>query len=257
MSASDRYVIRFFLGSAYNGIYAIATKFPSVLQTFFVLFNNAWTDMALANLQSKEESRKYVSEIFEKMYVFSFSMIFCLIPLTKIVTQVILSSDYKIGAVYIGFLYLGAIFQGFSAFASVGYLQNKKTSRAATSSMAGAIVNLLVDMLLIKMVGLFAAAISTYAGFFVMWLVRMYDIKKDWPIEVKKVKFALLTVVATVIATITIWTSTGIDMMMTVIFGIGFVYINKNYIMMIIRKCNEVLGENSVWISPPIGVCKG
>ena len=35
MSVSDRYVIRFFLGASYNGIYAIATKFPSVLQTFF------------------------------------------------------------------------------------------------------------------------------------------------------------------------------------------------------------------------------
>ena len=72
MSVSDRYVIRFFLGSSFNGIYAIATKFPSVLQTFFVLFNNAWTDMALANLHSKGKSSKYVSDIFEKMYVFHF-----------------------------------------------------------------------------------------------------------------------------------------------------------------------------------------
>ena len=124
MSVSDRYVVRFFLGSSFNGIYAIATKFPSVLQTFFVLFNNAWTDMALANLHSKEENSKYVSDIFEKMYIFSF--ICCLIPLTKIATQLILSSDYKIGSVYIGFLYLGAIFQGYSTFISVGYLQSKK-----------------------------------------------------------------------------------------------------------------------------------
>lgn len=236
MSVSDRYVVRFFLGSSFNGIYAIATKFPSVLQTFFVLFNNAWTDMALANLHSKEENSKYVSDLFEKMYMFSFSAIFCLIPITKVVTQVILSSDYKIGSIYIGFLYLGAIFQGFSTFASVGYLQSKKTARAATSSLAGAIVNLLVDFILIKSVGLFAAALSTYAGFLVMWLVRMYDIRKDWPIAVNIPKFTIMTLVATAIATVTIWTTLEIDVLMTVLFGVLFIALNKNYIQVVIQK---------------------
>ena len=236
MSVSDRYVVRFFLGSSFNGIYAIATKFPSVLQTFFVLFNNAWTDMALANLHSKEENRKYVSDLFEKMYMFSFSTIFFLIPVTKVVTQVILSADYKIGSIYIGFLYLGAIFQGFSTFASVGYLQSKKTARAATSSLAGAIVNLLVDFLLIKSVGLFAAALSTYAGFLVMWFVRMYDIRKDWPIAVNVPKFTIMTLVATIIATVTIWTTVEIDVLMTVLFGVLFIALNKNYIQEVIQK---------------------
>lgn len=236
MSVSDRYVVRFFLGSSFNGIYAIATKFPSVLQTFFVLFNNAWTDMALANLHSKEENSKYVSSLFEKMYMFSFSAIFCLIPITKVVTQVILSSDYKIGSIYIGFLYLGAIFQGFSTFASVGYLQSKKTARAATSSLAGAIVNLLVDFILIKSVGLFAAALSTYAGFLVMWLVRMYDIRKDWPIAVNVPKFTIMTLVATIIATVTIWTTIETDTIMTVLFGVLFIVLNRNYIKIVTQK---------------------
>ena len=239
MSVSDRYVIRFFLGSSFNGIYAIATKFPSVLQTFFVLFNNAWTDMALANLHSKEDSSKYVSDIFEKMYVFSFSMICWLIPLTKIATQVILSSDYKVGSVYIGFLYLGAIFQGYSTFASVGYLQNKKTARAATSSATGAIVNLFVDLILIKSIGVFAAALSTYAGFLVMWIVRMYDIRKDWPINVKKVKFIALTILSTLVATVTIWTSIKVDVVITVIFGILFLVLNKDYIVLILMKLRK------------------
>lgn len=236
MSVSDRYVVRFFLGSSFNGIYAIATKFPSVLQTFFVLFNNAWTDMALANLHSKEENSKYVSNLFEKMYMFSFSTIFCLIPVTKVVTQVILSADYKIGSIYIGFLYLGAIFQGFSTFASVGYLQNKKTARAATSSLAGAIINLLVDFILIKSVGLFAAALSTYIGFLVMWLVRMYDIRNDWPIAVNIPKFTIMTLAATAIATVTIWTTVEIDAIMTLLFGVLFIALNKNDIKVVIQK---------------------
>ena len=238
MSVSDRYIVRVFLGNSFNGIYAIATKFPSVLQTFFVLFNNAWTDMALANLQSREENSKYVSSLFEKMYMFSFSAILCLIPTTKVVTQVILSPDYKIGSIYIGFLYMGAIFQGFSSFVSVGYLQSKRTARAATSSLAGAVVNLLVDFVLIKAVGLFAAALSTYAGFLVMWLVRMHDIRNDWPIAVNIPKFTIMTLLATSIATVTIWTTVKVDVAMTIFFVVLFVALNREYIDVIIKKGN-------------------
>ena len=51
MSASDRYVIRFFLGSVSNGIYSVAYKFPSILQIMFQMFNNSWTDLALSELK--------------------------------------------------------------------------------------------------------------------------------------------------------------------------------------------------------------
>ena len=73
-----------------------------------------------------------------------------LIPFTKIVTQLVLSESYKIASIYIGFLYLGTVFQGFSSFCSIGYLQGKKTVRAASSSIIGAIVNLLIDVVLMK-----------------------------------------------------------------------------------------------------------
>lgn len=162
--------------------------------------------MALANLRSKEENRQYVSEIFERMYTFSFSFTCCLIPLTKIVTEIILSPAYRSGSVYIGFLYLGAI------------------------------INLFINLVLIKKIGLFAAAISTYAGFLVMWIVRMHDIKNDWPIRVKKVKFATMTIVATITAILTIWTSTRLDLVMVILFGTVFLYINKEYLMLIAHK---------------------
>ena len=106
-----------------------------------------------------------------------------------------------------GFLYLGTIFQGFSSFCSVGYLQNKKTNGAAVTSIYGTIVNLILDIILINFIGLHAATISTFAGFFVMWLTRMRDIKEVFPIDINIVKFCIYAVLAVIIATITIWTN--------------------------------------------------
>mgnify|MGYP000767449557 FL=1 len=67
----------------------------------------------------------------------------------------------------------------------------------------------------------------------------MYDIRKDWPINVKKVKFIALTTLATLVATVTIWTSIKVDVVITIIFGILFLMLNKDYIILILKKLGK------------------
>ena len=239
MSASDRYVIRLILGKAANGIFAVAGKFPSILQTLFTMFNNAWTDMALAELGKGEQTEEYVADIFRKLYCFSFSVVFGLIPLTKIVTQIILGPEYQSASIYIGILYLGTVFQGFSSFCSIGYLQQKTTGGAARTSMYGAAVNLVVDIFTMKYIGLFAASVSTFIGFFVMWITRMYDIRDSFPIRIKKMEFSIYLVTAIILAIVSIWSSLMIDILLCVCAGIWFIYSNRNIFKVIFSKKNR------------------
>lgn len=233
MSASDRYVIRWAIGSAANGIYSVSYKFPSVLQTIFTMFNNAWTDMALAELKKEKQSEQYTQTVFEQLYKVSFGLVLVLIPLTKLVMKLILSASYREAAVYIGFLYLGTVFQGFSSFSSIGYLQGKKTAGAAKTSVIGAVVNLIVDVLCIRYIGLFAAAISTFLGFFVMWLFRMNDIKSVFPIRIELKKFLPYFFVAIVVAVATIWTTNLIDIVMVCVASLLFLISNRKALGMI------------------------
>lgn len=239
ISASNRYVIRFFLGSVANGIYSVACKFPSIMQTIFTMFNNSWTDMALARLNQGEATKKYSSALFEQIYKLSFCAIFVLIPATKIVTQLILSDSYKEASIYMGFLYLGTIFQGFSSFCSVGYLQNKKTNGAAVTSIYGTIVNLILDIILINFIGLHAATISTFAGFFVMWLTRMRDIKEVFPIDINIVKFCIYAVLAVIIATITIWTNIFFDTVLMFVSVVIFFVANYKVLTSILSRIKK------------------
>lgn len=236
MSASDRYVIRLILGKAANGIFAVAGKFPSILQTIFTMFNNAWTDMALAELGKGDQTEEYVASVFRRLYCFSFSVVFGLIPLTKIVTQVILGPNYQSASIYIGILYLGTIFQGFSSFCSIGYLQQKTTAGAARTSIYGAIVNLIVDVFTMKYIGLFAASISTFAGFFVMWIARMHDIKNSFPIRIKKLEFVLYLLVAIALAMGSIWSNLEVDVVLLIGATVWFFYSNKDIIKKIVSK---------------------
>lgn len=228
MSASDRYVIRWVIGSAANGIYSVAYKFPSILQTIFTMFNNAWTDMALAELEKGDQTEEYTKKLFQQLYTISFGMVFVLIPLTKLVMKLILSSSYKDAAIYIGFLYLGTVFQGFSSFCSIGYLKGKKTGGAAKTSVIGAVVNLGIDLFCIRYIGLFAAAISTFLGFFAMWVCRMRDVKESFPIQIDFRMFVPYFLASIVLAIVTIWTNNTIDTVLSTGACLFFFIDNRN-----------------------------
>lgn len=239
MSASDRYVIRWIIGSVANGIYSVAYKFPSVLQTIFTMFNNAWTDMALAELGKGEQSEEYTKTIFQQLYKVSFGMVFVLIPLTKLVMNVILSDSYKVASIYIGFLYLGTVFQGFSSFSSIGYLQGKQTGGAAKTSVYGAAVNLGIDLICIKFIGLFAAALSTFLGFFVMWITRMRDIKDVFPIKIDIKIFGTYLIAAIAMAIGVIWTNNIADLLLAAVAGLFFLFDNRNSLKQVLQMAKH------------------
>lgn len=236
MSASDRYVIRWILGSAANGIYSVAYKFPSFLQTIFQMFNNAWTDMALAELGKSEQSTEYAKKLFCQLYKISFGMVFALIPFTKLVMNTILSASYKEASIYIGFLYLGTVFQGFSSFCSIGYLQGKETKGAAKTSVYGALVNLFVNLACITFIGLFAASLSTFLGFLFMWLTRMRDIKEVFPIKVDWKEFCAYLLAAVVVSVAIIWTNNMMDLIITAVASVFFLIDNRKVLIAVGKK---------------------
>ena len=243
MNTSDRYVIRLFLGRYANGIYSVAYKFPSILTTVFNMFNNAWTDMALAEIKKGETSNFYVKSIFQKLYKMSFSLAILLIPLTKLIMKLILSSSYKEGAIYVGFLYIGTVFQGLSTFCGIGYLHNKETKGAAKTSIIGAIANIIIDLLFIKSIGLFAASISTCFGFMIMWLLRMKDFIKVFPFTVDWRELLVYSLTGIFIASITIWTNNKVDIVL-VAFGLFNIIVhNRDTVKNFFRLASKRLSQ--------------
>lgn len=236
MGASDRYVISFILGSAANGIYAVANKFPTILSMLFTIFNYSWTDVTIGSLKEGKETSEYSSKIFENFYKLSFCFTLALIPATKIVTKLILSPSYKSTSIYISFLYLGALFQGFTAFITAGLLQGTKTGSIARSSSIGAAVNLGIDLACMRFIGIQAASFSTFCGFFVMWLCRMHDTQKITPVHLNKVKFILLFVLTVAMATMTIWTDNLTDFILTGASIVFFFLINWRYVKTILQR---------------------
>lgn len=234
ISSSDRYIIKFFLDSAANGIYAVANKFPTMLQLVYNIFYSSWQDVTIAD--SDIDNNNFYTRVFKLYYRISFSFLFFLIPFTKIFIRIVMSTVYQDAVSYISFLYLGTVFQAYSSFFGVGYLKNNQTSKAATTSIYGAIINAIINILLIKFIGLNAAAISTFFGFFGMFIFRVIQTKDIMNIKINWYEFLILFIMSIIVAIIGVFSSMKLDIIISIIGIIFFGVINFNVIKIILCK---------------------
>ena len=147
-----------------------------------------------------------------------------------------MSEAYKISCAYIPFYYMGTVFQSFASFYGVGYLRSKQTGKAFSTSVYGAIINAMVNFLLIKSIGLQAASISTFIGFFIMWLLREKQNRDELQIEVKWGEMVSLTILSVAVCILSIMSSTLINLVIFFFGGVLFICVNHKEINVIIKK---------------------
>lgn len=79
---SDRIIILFFWGEGINGIYSIANKFSNITNTFFGVYNVAWTENVVRCIDDRD-SGKYIARVFNltfNLYLILITGIINLLP---------------------------------------------------------------------------------------------------------------------------------------------------------------------------------
>ncbi|MEH7356290.1 oligosaccharide flippase family protein, partial [Neobacillus drentensis] len=194
MSFSDRYIITIFLGYSANGLYAVASKIPSILNILNSIFFQAWQMSAIEEAESRDKS-KFFSNVFN---VFSLTMLVStslLLVFLKLIMDLLVADNYFDSWRYVPFLLLGVVFSSFSSFLGTNYIAAKKTSGVFKTSVIGAILNVVVCIILIPIIGLNGAAIGTMLSFLVIWLLRIRDTKQFVSIKINIRKLFLTIVI--------------------------------------------------------------
>lgn len=231
INASDRYIVTLFLGMPSNGVLAIAHKFPTVLQTVLSLFTTSWQDVSVA--EKEADSGKYYTRVFRTYSKLSLSMLWPLIPITKVVILLVMSEAYKSACNFVAFYYLGTVYQSFASFYGVGYLKSTKTGNAFSTSVYGAIVNAVVSLCFIQIIGLQAVAIATFVGFFVMWLVRERQNREQLGIKIEWAEVISFTLLAVVFVLLSNALTLGWNVLLFVVGTLFFLAANRNNIAVV------------------------
>lgn len=190
INISDRYLLAYYLGLSANGIYAIANKFPSLVSNISSIFFNAWQVSAIEESESEEKDGFY-SNVFN---IFFFVMVITAsiyIMFNKYIISMLVSNEFYDAWKYAPILVLAALFSSFSSFIGTNYVAMKKTKGAFYTSCAGAVTNILLNIILIPSIGIYGAAIATMISFLIMWIYRIIDTKRFVKIKYPFIRIVL------------------------------------------------------------------
>ncbi len=192
VSASDRTIISAVIGIAQNGIYSAANKFSGVFTTLYSVFNLTWTESASININS-EDRDEFFSKILD--FVIRFFGCLCLgtIAVMPFVFNILINEKFAEAYYQIPILILGSVFNILVSFVGSIYVAKKLTKEIAKTSIISAVINIFVNIALIKSIGLYAASISTVIAYALMFIYRWIDVKKYVKFNVNKIlMFALI-----------------------------------------------------------------
>jgi O-antigen/teichoic acid export membrane protein len=205
MTMSDRYFITAYLGMDANGIYAVANKIPAILLMMNTVFLLAWKDSAILTFDSQDKNA-YYSTVFQHFFRLMATTVICLTLVTKPVLAILIDVAYYSAWKYIGILLLATLLNACALFWAAGYHGAKKTNTIFITSLIGAVINVLFNLIFIQMIGLYAVVLSTFLAFFVTWLIRVFSAKRYFTIRLcyrDVVSLSLLMALAIIIPFIT------------------------------------------------------
>ena len=194
VSASDRTIISAVIGIAQNGIYSAANKFSGVFTTLYSVFNLTWTESASININS-EDRDEFFSKILD--FVIRFFGCLCLgtIAVMPFVFNVLINEKFAEAYYQIPILILGSVFNILVSFIGSIYVAKKLTKEIAKTSVIAAIINIGVNVVLIKSIGLYAASISTVIAYVLMFIYRWIDVKKYVKFNVNNILWFVLIII--------------------------------------------------------------
>lgn len=180
INSMDRFMIVPFFGTEANGIYAVSAKIPTILVTITSIFNQAWMYSAIKEEKDKDINNNsyYTSNIYNVLFKFITLSSTLLIIILKPLLRIYVGKEFFSAWMYTPPLLVGSVFLTLGTFLSNEYTVHKDSKGFLRSASVGAIVNLVLNFMLMPIMGVLGAAIATCISYITVFIYRAYDIRK-------------------------------------------------------------------------------
>ena len=162
--SSDRMIISTFVSIAANGLIAVAAKI-------------SWTEQVVLHYKD-EGGPEYVCEMFDKMITFFASIAIGIIVCIPLIFTIIVNESFAEAYGLIPWYMIAVFFNAVIGMISAIYLVENETKQVAFSTMAAAVINVVVDFALVNQIGMYAAPISSICGYMAISFWRLWDVNK-------------------------------------------------------------------------------
>ena len=206
-SVSDRFLVIAMKGDEVNGLYAAAYKVPTLITLVCGIFIDAWQFSAISESDKKERQ-----DFFGQVFVIFGSVLFmgasAVTLFSKVATRILLAETYFDSWRYIPVLALAMVFYSLVSFMGSVYTVEKRSVNSLLTSAAGAITNIVLNILLIPRWSAMGAAVATLASYLAVMLIRTADTRRFLRFSLGLPLLVVNMVLLSVQCVITVWAPT-------------------------------------------------
>ncbi|KRL92180.1 lipopolysaccharide biosynthesis protein [Limosilactobacillus ingluviei] len=193
-SSSDRVFILTMIGSAANGIYAMANKIPNFINLIAQIFSQSWQISVVEEIKN-DKSDQFITTVFEVFCGVLFLAGILIVTWIRPLFKLLINHNYFLGWKLTFIMVLAVIYGSVSIILETVYTASKETMIVFKTTLYGAILNVLLTVALIPLVGYYGAAIANTISFAVVVLLRLRGIIKRGLLKVNYRKLATYHVV--------------------------------------------------------------
>ena len=182
-NAVDRYFVLYLCGAAVNGVYGVAYKIPAILMVFQRIFAQAW-QLSATKAHKDSDSDEFFTDMY-KVYN-SFMVIGCafLVLIVKPLSSFLFRKEFYEAWKFVPPLLISVIFGALTGFLGSICLAHKDSKSMGKATGTGAVVNVLLNLILIPYFSAMGAAIATGISYFTMCMMALLFVKKHVNISV-------------------------------------------------------------------------
>lgn len=233
VSTSDRTILSYFIGITANGIYSIANKFSTVYITFYNVFNLSWTESVSLHINDDEDS--FLESVINSMFKLFSSICLLIIAFMPVVFPFLVNQQFEAAYQQIPILLIAVLFQVIVGLYSAIYVALKKSVEIAKTSLGAAAINITINLLFVKYIGIYSASISTLIAYFAMMIYRYIDIKKYKNIPLKRSSILMTSAMALIVLICYYINSSLLNNLSLVIVSFYTMTINRDMIISLVK----------------------
>jgi O-antigen/teichoic acid export membrane protein len=192
----DRFIIKYFSGEASVGLYSLGHKMASIINIFILQsFQLGFLPIAYKKLGTSDEKQFFSKMLTYYTFILVFSALLISLFGGELIKVLAKNKDYWAASAVIPIIAFSFVLKGIQYTFSLSFHYSKKTFFNAVIVILTAIINVVMNIVLIQKFNFLGAGYSMFLSMLFMMLISYFLGEKVYPIpyEINKIFFAVIT----------------------------------------------------------------
>lgn len=181
--ASSKFFLTAFAGASATGLFSVANKIPHIMTTMTGIFGRAWKVNCVDDFGS-EESKRFFSDAYSKLTSMIIIIVSCMLVINKPLAGIMFSKDFYQAWRFVPLLLFSTAMHAYAEFYGSLYTASYKTRFLVVSTGTGAVINVVLNLILVPRLSIMGAAISVACAQMSIFLSRMIHSRRIMKITI-------------------------------------------------------------------------